>query len=379
MDLQSLIAKMDAIESLSEAPDTIESSASIANKIRKAVTGLGTNEEEVYSALTDVKDARQWAEIRKIYPEVDADLLDDFSDWLAPELTLVKKLLKQKGIDLGQPIDPQLLKADNSAEMAKIKKLEALVDQYLALKAKLNPTVAKEGKIITAEELLEGMGYHLNEAGVWDTVKKVGGKLALPIGAAMAIWDAWDRLSKLPPNMTPEQTKVEVTRTLSKLIADYGVFWVGGIIGGAIGGAVAGPGALLGFIAGGFAAQYALGDSAEAIVDKVVDYLMKNKAPAAKPAAAQPAAGKVDPAKARAEYSAKTDPDVLDLQKLLKADGYDLGATGINKDGLDGVLGPKTITAIQQDLAKNGGEVKATGVLDQPTADALVKVYGAKA
>lgn len=40
------------------------------------------------------------------------------------------------------------------------------------------------------------------------------------------------------------------------------------------------------------------------------------------------------------------DPKVMEIQKKLKASGYDLGTSGPNKDGVDGVLGPKTRAAI---------------------------------
>ena len=44
----------------------------------------------------------------------------------------------------------------------------------------------------------------------------------------------------------------------------------------------------------------------------------------------------------------KSDPKVAEIQKQLKAKGADLGTTGPNKDGVDGVLGNKTRIAMQQ-------------------------------
>ena len=42
------------------------------------------------------------------------------------------------------------------------------------------------------------------------------------------------------------------------------------------------------------------------------------------------------------------DPKVTELQKQLKAAGYDLGLTGPNKDGIDGIMGSKTRAAQQK-------------------------------
>jgi hypothetical protein len=65
---------------------------------------------------------------------------------------------------------------------------------------------------------------------------------------------------------------------------------------------------------------------------------------------------KIDPkvnASAAAVKKASTpNPKVIELQKQLKAAGYDLGTTGPNKDGIDGIMGTKTKTAQQQLMAK---------------------------
>ena len=49
---------------------------------------------------------------------------------------------------------------------------------------------------------------------------------------------------------------------------------------------------------------------------------------------------------------AQADPDVIDLQKQLKALGYDLGTFGPKGDGIDGILGPVTQAAL--DAANKG-------------------------
>ena len=48
------------------------------------------------------------------------------------------------------------------------------------------------------------------------------------------------------------------------------------------------------------------------------------------------------------------DPKVMELQKQLKAAGYNLGTSGPNKDGIDGFMGAKTRLAQQQMIQQKG-------------------------
>ena len=52
--------------------------------------------------------------------------------------------------------------------------------------------------------------------------------------------------------------------------------------------------------------------------------------------------------------SAKSKPEVVELQKQLKAAGYNLGTSGPNRDGVDGIMGPKTRAAQQQMIQQKG-------------------------
>lgn len=63
-------------------------------------------------------------------------------------------------------------------------------------------------------------------------------------------------------------------------------------------------------------------------------------------------ASKVAAGVAAASKASKPDPKVMELQKQLKAAGYDLGTTGPNKDGIDGVMGSRTKAAQQQMVSK---------------------------
>ena len=42
------------------------------------------------------------------------------------------------------------------------------------------------------------------------------------------------------------------------------------------------------------------------------------------------------------------DPTIIKIQQALKDKGYDIGTSGPNKDGIDGIYGPKTKAAISQ-------------------------------
>lgn len=413
---------MDEIERLSEASDTLDASSKIAAQIRKAIIGLGTDEEAVYDAIGQVKDARQWEEIRKIYPEVDADILDDFSDLLAPELTHVKNLLAKIGVKLGEPTDPMLLL--DPAIKEKLKKLEELIDQWLELQ-KNKPTtstaptatsnVAQPAPVPTiesmfAEQLIASFGYGkltehvmvkdlmsnygmtLTEAataatmqvpaapstGVWQSIKGLGGKVlskvALPVMALWEAWDAWQEIKALPTDLPESRYKAEVTKIISRVVAQIGLFWAGAIIGGAIAGAVTGPGAIVGFVAGGvggLAASYALGDDVDSIVNAIVEKVYQATQKGTPPAGAKVQnTGKVGQKTVAKGQPRNSDPDIKALQDQLQADGYDLGPTGA-----DGVLGKFTITAMQQDLIKAGAQIQVTGIIDEPTKAAIQQYY----
>jgi hypothetical protein len=74
----------------------------------------------------------------------------------------------------------------------------------------------------------------------------------------------------------------------------------------------------------------------------------------------------------------KPDPKVVELQKQLVAAGYKLGNSGPNRDGIDGIMGPRTRTAQQQMTQQKGqDQLKQTATQDavvtQPTTqDAVV-------
>jgi prefoldin subunit 5 len=155
MDYRALVNKLNAIN---EAEAFKVASQDIADRIKKAVVGLGTDETAVYKALADVAGPRQWAEIQSIYPTVDEDLLDDFSDWFGTELTYVKDLLLQKGIELGKkiviPAEDEQPKVDNAANLAKLNDLVAKLQAAHAGHVKKEST-----DFSMASALTESFGY----------------------------------------------------------------------------------------------------------------------------------------------------------------------------------------------------------------------------
>ena len=101
------------------------------------------------------------------------------------------------------------------------------------------------------------------------TLGKVAKKATGPLAIFAEVYDGYQQISKLPTDMPRDQYTVEVTKIVAKLVADYGVFWVGSVLGGIVAGAFSGgAGALVGMIAGGLLASYALGDTVDEIVEK---------------------------------------------------------------------------------------------------------------
>lgn len=65
----------------------------------------------------------------------------------------------------------------------------------------------------------------------------------------------------------------------------------------------------------------------------------------------------------------QADPSVIKIQQDLKAKGYNLGTTGANRDGVDGIMGPRTRAALAAEKAKTTGTTTqpATGVQGDDT------------
>lgn len=57
-------------------------------------------------------------------------------------------------------------------------------------------------------------------------------------------------------------------------------------------------------------------------------------------------------------FKTTPDPKVIEIQKALKAKGFDLGNYGPNKDGIDGIMGPTTRAAMA--AAKRGDSPEKT-------------------
>ena len=76
-----------------------------------------------------------------------------------------------------------------------------------------------------------------------------------------------------------------------------------------------------------------------------------SKVPSAPKSVQAPAGGTKAPA---GGTTVKPKPEVMELQKQLKAAGYNLGTSGPNRDGVDGIMGSKTRAAQQQMIQQKG-------------------------
>lgn len=175
------------------------------------------------------------------------------------------------------------------------------------------------------------------------------------ISGGIAVYQAWTQIKALPADLPEDKRRIEVTRIVSKVVAETGLVLAGTVFGALVGGLFFGVGAIPGFFAGllgGTIAQATLGDSVKELVDKIVDYLNEtNPSVAGAAPAAQVTPGAVPPVgskPAAPTLRPGADPKVAALQQKLLAQGANLGMTGPNKDGVDGFMGPKTQAAMQQ-------------------------------
>lgn len=360
MDLRSLIEKIDAIES-----------SVLEQTVANPYTGA---DAQKFAAMTPAD--QEWLTRGGGVPDIN----DQFILARAPNKGRpAQQPVVQQPVSQQPPAQSGMPAVDLTALLAKLKQLEQLVDKYNTLKPKTESAISIE------QALVESFGYAVHESFMLDSVKKIGGKLfskiAFPVAAGLAIWTGWTEIKELSPSLTDQQRRAETTKIISKLVAEFGTFYVGAILGGAIVGAITGPGAIVGFIAGGVASSILLGNDVDSIVNKVVDYLYKDtppSTPVSTDAAADPAASNTVPAKP-ATNTAKGDPDVVELQTGLKKSG------ATNSDGspltVDGIMGPNTITAMQKELAglgatnQDGTPLTIDGKLGPNTAAAMQKYY----
>lgn len=234
-----------------------------------------------------------------------------------------------------------------------------------------------------SEALIKEFSYLYEEneppTSLWQKAKSGAGyvakKLATPALVLYSIWDAWEQITALPRSLTKQEAEIEITKIVSKLVAEYGMLSVGATLGAILAGVYTGPFAPfvagVGAVGGAITAEYMLGDDVEAIVDKIVDYLYENEGTST-----------IDTQVPQDNTTEKTkpstiapsgDPDVIELQTMLQQ----AGAT--NPDGseltISGVMDSNTISAMQRELISLGASLTQTGVIDDATATAIKKYY----
>ena len=195
------------------------------------------------------------------------------------------------------------------------------------------------------ESLIESFGYEsVNEEGAWDTIKGGLKKLALPITAAVEIWDAWQKIKALPADMPTETKKVEITKIIGKQVAEFGVFVVGAAIGGIIGGAIAGPVGIVTALAGGVAANYAFDNDVDKLVDWIVASLYQPNSSTGLGDVPNTGGTPADTGSTAQEVNLDElmKKVTREVQTNLKAAGFDLGIHDI-----DGMFGPDTMAALK--------------------------------
>lgn len=241
-------------------------------------------------------------------------------------------------------------KTSATQQLASIKQhLFGLLQQLRSYK----PATVKESNL--EKELLNSFGYELDEAADIKSATKsgilstLGKKIAWPITAASAIWDAYERIISLPTSLPKDQFKKEVARIIAEVISEYGLFAVGAAIGAALGGSVSGPGGLVTGIAGGFATQWAFGDDADKFVDWLVDQIYPGTSDAN---VSTPSADMNTTPNTSVEPVAPTTDDSIEvakeIQTKLQSAGFDIG-----KAGVDGKIGQDTFSALQAYKKKN--------------------------
>jgi len=117
------------------------------------------------------------------------------------------------------------------------------------------------------------------DEGVWDWLKAIAKKLAIPVTAAYEVYQAWQQIKALreaTPPLAKDIFRKRIGEILAKQIAEFGLFTVGMIIGelvGTLGGAWTGPGAVITGFIGGLAGGITATKYGKDKIDKFIEYV----------------------------------------------------------------------------------------------------------
>lgn len=162
-------------------------------------------------------------------------------------------------------------RAANAREEAKRKKAEKEARDKAEKEAKKSKRFGEEPKPESKPTIEEGKG----KGGGKFSGKAVG--TANILLAAYTLWEMWNEIQALDPNMKKGEYRQALIQIVGRTVAQVGLAWVGAFVAATVAGALTGglaaiPAFLVG-LAGGAALQYAVGDSVDAIVDQIIDYL----------------------------------------------------------------------------------------------------------
>jgi hypothetical protein len=118
---------------------------------------------------------------------------------------------------------------------------------------------------------------------------EVGGKVLIAAGIVTEVYRGLEQIKALPDTLNDEQYQTEVEKIIAKLVAEFGLVYVGALAGAWLSGLAMTAllpglgtvaGAVVGFIAGGAAGYFALefaGDSVRSIAEHIVKVMNKSR------------------------------------------------------------------------------------------------------
>ena len=239
---------------------TLSSTTSMmSDKLARTLNGMAQDMEELQNGLESlVATSSTSDEILKARLERIEESSFNLSNILGA-MGLAGELIRRRSGSRGKNKKPRVKKPPGKTKTPEAKTPE---------KGKAPETKAPEKGKGTAEEARGSKG----KAG-----GKIGVRSANILLAAYTLWQMWQEIQALDPNMKKGAYRQALMQIVGRTVAEVGLAWVGAFVAATVAGALTGglgaiPGFLVG-LAGGAAAQWAFGDSVDQVVDYIIDYL----------------------------------------------------------------------------------------------------------